>query len=245
MRHFPSASRISELRDLIDRARPTKALANYYAAVTTIDEGVGRLLDTLDAERLEEETLVVYTSDHGLNCGHHGIWGKGNGTLPLNMVDETIRVPLVIAGPDIVAQRRAEFVDHLDLFQTLVSYCEVTSPADRNFAGRSYAPILTGAEIRSWRDTQFCEYGDVQMIRTERYKLVRYCADKTVRLFDLDADAREERDVADQPHLRAIRDALEQRLRAHYLTYSAAAKSGTRPGGPQPTNMTSPWVLRK
>ena len=60
-------------------------LRGYFAATTAMDEGVGQLLDTLDEEGLAGNTLVVFTSDNGFNCGHHGIWGKGNGTNPINM----------------------------------------------------------------------------------------------------------------------------------------------------------------
>ena len=103
------------------RLDPREALAQYFAAVSHIDEAIGRLLDELDALQLREQTLVVFTSDHGLCCGHHGLWGKGNATLPLNMLEESIRVPLIFNQPrDLFAkQRRSEFVDHLDLFQTI------------------------------------------------------------------------------------------------------------------------------
>jgi arylsulfatase A-like enzyme len=242
---YPFGVQNLESRDLIDRSRSGEALANYYAAVTAIDEGVGRLLDTLEVEGVAGETLVVYTSDHGLNCGHHGIWGKGNGTLPLNMVEETIRVPLILSGPGIARQRRREFVDHLDLFRTLMDFAEIPVAEPDRFAGRSCLPLLAGAQGRPWRDIQFCEYGDVRMARTERHKLVRYGADDIVRLFDLDADPRETRDVAGEPRLQAVRNALEHRLSAHYATYSVPEKSGMRPGGPQPTNRTSPWALGK
>ena len=75
---------------------PREALAQYYASVTMIDEGVGRVLDELDAQGERDETLFVYTADHGLNMGHHGLWGKGNGSEPLNMLEESIRVPLIL-----------------------------------------------------------------------------------------------------------------------------------------------------
>lgn len=61
---------------------PVPNLQGYFAAVTAMDANVGRLLDRLDAEGLAEDTLVIFTSDNGFNCGHHGIWGKGNGHLP-------------------------------------------------------------------------------------------------------------------------------------------------------------------
>lgn len=238
---YPFGEQNLESRDLIDRSRSEEALANYYAAVTAIDEGVGRVLDTLQALDFTEDTLIVYTSDHGLNCGHHGIWGKGNGTLPLNMVEETIRVPLIVAGPGVTTQRRGEFVDHLDLFQTLVELAGAEC-RDDTLAGRSFRGLLSGRDAGDWRDAQFCEYGDVQMIRTPRHKLVRYTSEGVTRLFDLEADPREMQDVSTEPRLTAIRTDLTARLLDHYARYSKIGKSGTRPGGPQLTNLTSPWA---
>lgn len=238
---YPFGVQNLESRDLIDRTRPEAALANYYVAVTAIDESVGRLLDTLQAEVLGDDTLVIYTSDHGLNCGHHGIWGKGNGTLPLNMVDESIRVPLILAGPGISTQRRVEFVDHLDLFQMLLGYCRVAAPTDRNYPGRSFLDLLEGGQAPDWRDAQFCEYGNVRMIRTARHKLVHYAGDGYERLFDLEADPRETTDRAGEPALEEVQRNLRRRLDGHYARYSIAEKSGTVPGAPTFTNMTSPW----
>ena len=170
---YPFGEQNLESRHLIDRANPRAALAQYYASVTSIDEGVGRLMDTLDAEGLSDETVIIYTSDHGLNCGHHGIWGKGNGTLPLNMVDESIRIPMILNGPGIKkGQVRGEFVDHLDVFSTIVDLAGLQHPSDIDYAGKSFRHILAGDSAENWRQMQFCEFGNVQMVRDSRYKLV-------------------------------------------------------------------------
>lgn len=170
-----------------------EALAQYYASVTRLDEATGRLLDELEALGLRENTLVVYTSDHGLCCGHHGIWGKGNGTLPLNMVEESIRVPMIINHPGRVSagQRLNEFVDHLDLFQTLVAYAGAELPEGRkgSYPGRNMWPLLDEQEGGAdWRTVQYGEYGNVRMIRTHTHKLVRRYPDGPHELFDLDSD---------------------------------------------------------
>ncbi|MBW8639897.1 sulfatase-like hydrolase/transferase [Hoeflea sp. WL0058] len=239
---FPFGAQNLESRDLIDRAHQSEALAQYYASVTAIDEGVGRVLDALDAAGVSENTLIVYTSDHGLNCSHHGIWGKGNGTLPLNMVEETIRIPLIVSGPGVEKeQRRAEFVDHLDLFQTVLDVAGVNPPTDIDYAGRSYLGLLGGGDLADWRDLQFCEYGTTRMARGDRYKCVEWLDTGTVRLFDLVTDPREETDIAgDNPELcRSFLDLIA----AYYDRFSTPEHSGARPGGPEPTNETSPWVL--
>ena len=82
-----------------------------------MDAGVGRMLDWLDAHGLRENTLVFFTSDNGMNMGHHGIWGKGNGTFPLNMYDTSVKVPAIISLPgpsrrqDVVC---ADLLSHYD-----------------------------------------------------------------------------------------------------------------------------------
>ena len=239
---YPFGEQNLESRLLIDRANPRAGLAQYYASVTSIDEGVGRLMDTLDAEGLGEETVIIYTSDHGLNCGHHGIWGKGNGTLPLNMVDESIRIPMIVNGPGISkGQVRRDFVDHLDLFSTIVDLAGLRHPCDIDYAGKSFRHILAGDDAENWRQMQFCEYGNVQMVRDSRYKLVIWHDTGQLRLFDLHDDPREERDLAKMPeHANRCKDMLS-RLQNYYDRFSLPDTSGVRPGGPETTNVTSPW----
>lgn len=224
-----------------------EGLAQYYAAVSSIDEAVGRLVDELETDGCLDDTLVVYTSDHGLCCGHHGIWGKGNGTLPLNMVEESIRVPMILRRPHTATSglRRAEPVDHLDLFQTLLDYAGVAREDEPpgGYPGASFLPLLSGgAAATPWRTEQFGEYGPVRMVRTDRYKLVTDETTGRTELFDLVADPRETHNIAGDPAATAVLDDLAGRLAAHFARYEVAGKSGFRAGGPAPTNATSPWA---
>ena len=66
-------------------AKRRELLSGYYASITAVDQGVGRLVAWLNAHGLAEQTLILFTGDNGMNMGHHGIWGKGNGTFPQNM----------------------------------------------------------------------------------------------------------------------------------------------------------------
>lgn len=211
-----------------------EALAQYYAAVSHIDENVGRLLDELQAQGLREDTLVVYTSDHGLNCSHHGLWGKGNATRPPNMLEESIRVPLLINWPGQVApgQTAPHFVDHCDLHATLLDLAGLDADSAGG-PGRSLAPLFGDASaLPDWRQFQAGEYGPTRMWRTERFKLLRGAPDRRELLFDLQADPRETRDVrADQPQLAAE---LGAQLDAFFAQYDHPERSGRRaPQGPR------------
>lgn len=226
------------------RENPKEALAQYYAAVTQIDEGAGQLIDELEALGLRQNTLFVYTSDHGLNCGHHGIWGKGNGTLPLNMLEESIRVPLIFNQPGRLyeGQRRAEFVDHLDLFQTLAAYAAIDLPRDPQYPGRSYLNLLDNSAAHpDWRREQYGEYGPLRMVRTERHKLLMRYPDGLHELFDLWADPRETHNLYQDQQYAALIEQLTGKIESYFGRYEDPIKRGLNARRLPRHNFTEAW----
>ncbi|MER5393040.1 sulfatase-like hydrolase/transferase [Saccharopolyspora sp. NPDC002686] len=212
------------------RNDPREALAQYYASVSEVDEQLGRLVDELEAQGLRESTLVVYTSDHGLNAGHHGIWGKGNGTVPYNVVEESIRVPLIINHPGNVlsGQIRREPVTHCDTFLSIVEHAGLTPPAERDYPGRSHRDLWLGKAAGDWPDAVFAEYGDLRMIRTSRHKLVRRYPDGPDELFDLRADPRETVNRISCPEQRQLVEELTNRIEEYFGEHEDAERSGLR-----------------
>lgn len=213
--------------------------AQYYASVSEIDEQLGRVIDLLDERGELENTLIVYTADHGLNVGHHGLFGKGNATRPLNMLEESIRIPMVFGGWSGLFghQVRQEFVDHADLFQTLAAAAgaEVAGPAApadepaRAYPGRSFLPILTEARaIADWKDVQTGEYGDLRMARSASHKLIRRHGRGADQLFDLERDPRETRNVIDEPGYESSVKRLDEALDAYFGPMAGSPKSGLR-----------------
>ena len=208
----------------------TESLAQYYASVTHIDEGVGRLVDALEEQGALEDTLIVYTADHGLCCGHHGVWGKGNGTEPKNMFEASIRVPMALhhAGAIPGDRRITRIVDHCDLFLTLPDYAGVPLPEalDRDrLPGTSFAPMLRG-EPQPWEDLYCGEYGPVRCIVTPEWKYVHRYQHPTNELYDRQADPDETQNLADNPaYAEVVRD-LRERMEAWYARYEDPARSG-------------------
>ena len=231
---------------LLDRGNQPEALAQYYAAVSHLDEAVGRLLDALDANGIRQETLVVYTSDHGLNCGHHGIWGKGNGTLPLNMVEESIRIPLIFSqlGRFRGGQRVEQFVDHTDLFQTLLEYGGFDPPgrSGRDYPGKSFLPLLENpAQNIEWRRVQFGEYGPLRMSRTHQFKLILRNPDGPHRLFDLESDPREVANLFGKPEYAAVTQRLTWEMDHFFSAHEVPENSGLRGPDLPRCNNTEAW----
>lgn len=216
----------------------------YYAAVSEIDEQLGRLVDHLDQAGELDNTLIVYTGDHGLNCGHHGLWGKANATRPVNFVEETIRIPMLFAGWDELSdqQVRPEFVDHTDLFATLAEVGGATLPTDRRYAGRSFAHLLTGGPAEfDWKRYHVAEYGDARMARSATHKLIRRHGRAPDELYDLLADPRETRNVIDDPDQQRHVADLDGALAGWFDPIADSPHTGLRVTELMQHNPVEPW----
>ncbi|MBI3941434.1 MAG: sulfatase-like hydrolase/transferase [Chloroflexi bacterium] len=225
--------------DVFDPAACIRAYRNYYAAVTDIDRNVGRILDRLQALGQLENTLVIYTSDHGLALGHNGFWGKGNSTRPLNMYEVSLRIPLILRWPGNLARGHtvAHCVDHYDTFQTICDMAAISPPAGGwpgrmhtgyAYPGYSYTSLAQGTALPEWNETRYGEYGDLRMIRTPHDKLVKRYPNGPDDLFDLLHDPEERINLAGRPDMAEIQTALRTDLESYYTRYTDFTSSGLR-----------------
>ncbi len=170
----------------------------YSALVSGVDRNLGRVLEKLDKLGVRDNTLVIFTADQGWNSGHHGVWGKGNGTLPFNMYEESLRVPLIWNHPGRIraGQTLHPMVSSYDYYPTILDYLGIRAPRDRRRVGRSYAPFLR-AETPRWRTRLFFEYAYVRAIRTQNLKYIERADGYPSELYDLEADPGETRNVTD------------------------------------------------
>jgi iduronate 2-sulfatase len=143
------ASRKREEEKLTDDLR-RQAVQAYYASISFMDAQVGRVVDALERLGLADNTIIVFTSDHGYHLGEHGLWKKQS------LFEESARVPLLIVAPG-VARRGAVAkapVSHLDLYPTLAELTGVKAPA--NLQGQSLVPMLKDPSVqgRGWALSQ-------------------------------------------------------------------------------------------
>ena len=196
-----------------------------------MDAAVGRLLDELEAQGLSENTLVVFTSDNGSNMGHHGIFGKGNGTYPQNMYDTSVKIPGLFSFPGRIPGGRvcSQMASHYDLYDTILDLAGVPHETDPDRPGRSFAAVLTGRE-EQFRDevVVFDEYGPVRMIRTKEWKYVRRFPDGPDELYDLVNDPEEYVNRIDDPAQRERIREMDSRLTEWFRRYADPALDGSR-----------------
>jgi len=226
-----------------------QTLQAYYASISFMDAQVGQVLDALDRLGLAENTVVVFTSDHGYHMGEHGLWQK------MSLFEESTRVPLLIAAPGVskggaVANSPVGLVD---LFPTLTELCSVESP--ENLQGQSLVPMLKDASVagRGWALTQVTRGGRNPnrpgvaqgragasffgyTLRTPRWRYTEWDEGREGReLYDHDADPRELKNLAEDPaHAETVAE-LAGQLRE-------AVKTAMPPSGERPPLREGTWA---
>ena len=166
-------------------------LRDYYAVISAMDHHIGRLLSRLELLGLSDKTIVVYSADHGLAMGSHGLFGKQN------LYDHSMKAPLIISGPGVRHGRSDALVYLHDLFPT---FCDLAgAPVPAGLDAVSFAPALRGQSVSN-RETLFLAYRDVQRaIRDSRWKLIRYPEINFTQLFDLINDPDEISNLSGNP----------------------------------------------
>lgn len=200
-----------------------EAMRRYAAEVSGVDDGVGRVLETLSGLGLAENTLVIFTADQGLCGGHHGMWGMGDHSRPLHTFDETMHVPLIFRWPGRIpaGQRSDAMVSNYDFLRTILSLLGRsgqmgTVPLS---PGRDYAPILRGETI-AWDNVIFYEFENTRAVRTDDWKLTWRYPEGPNELYDLKTDPGERRNRIDDPDVAVTRDRLRERLDAFFRKYA-------------------------
>jgi arylsulfatase A-like enzyme len=222
----------------------------YNASTSFMDAQVGRVIAALDRLGLADNTIIVFTSDHGYHVGEHGLWQK------MSLFEESARVPLLIVAPGRgtsggVAKSP---VSHVDLFPTLAELCGITPPS--NLQGQSLVPMLNDQSVngRGWAITQVTRAGGDRLpnagratnrserqffgysLRTPRWRYTEWNEGRQGReLYDHDADPRELTNLAEHPNHADMLDDLSQQLRT-------AVRATFPPTGETPAIQSGLWA---
>jgi arylsulfatase A-like enzyme len=178
-----------------------KHLTDYYGVITYLDMEIGRVLQALKDIGAYDNTIIVFSSDHGLAVGSHGLFGKQN------VYEDGMKTPLIFAGPGVPKGRSDAFAYLYDIYPTV---CELAGvPVPKPLDGKSLGPVIRG-ETKGVRDRVFLAYRAVQRaVRQGDWKLIRYPQVNRTQLFNLKDDPDETKDLAGDPkHAEKVKELL-------------------------------------
>lgn len=209
---------------------PPASLRGYFAAVSAMDANIGRVVTKVDELQMSASTLIVFVSDNGFNAGHHGVWGKGNGTYPQNMYDNSVRVPAIACHPGRVPAGavRDELVCGYDLRPTLLDYVGVADSTKQRLPGRTFAPMLLGRSGGREHVIVYSEYGPTRMVRTQEWKYVHRYPVGPHELYHLSEDPDERVNLFDEIAHHALRRDLRARLASWFVEFADPSMDGTK-----------------
>ncbi len=204
--------------DDLTRFKYQRYMRDYLASVAGVDKGVGHILDYLKEAGLEENTIVIYTSDQGFYLGEHGWFDKRW------MYKESLRTPLLVKWPGKVEPGtvNTDLVSNIDFAETFLDIAQTEIPQDMQ--GKSLLPILEGNTPQGWRNAHYYHYyehpseHDVRRhygITTERYKLIHFYYDLDKwEMYDLKKDPSEMHNIYGDPTYADVQSKLHDNLDA-------------------------------
>jgi iduronate 2-sulfatase len=212
----------------LDNATARKVLQAYYASISFADAQLGIILESLDRLGLTDNTVIVFTSDHGYHMGEHGHYQK------MTLFESAARVPLIISAPDMktagkVAAAPAEMVD---FYPTLAELCGLEAPP--HISGVSLAPLLQDAQAAPRKDA-LTQIGTDYSLRTQRYRYTQWGKDgaKGVELYDHESDPLEMKNLANSPDTAELRKKLSLQLRKRIEDANRTPTGIKRIAGPE------------
>jgi arylsulfatase A-like enzyme len=210
----------------LDQWKYQRYMEDYLRCIVSVDRSIGRLMDFLESEGLDENTLVVYTSDQGFFLGEHGLFDKRY------MYEESFRTPLIMKYPGKIrsGKRSDKLVQNLDVAPTLLDFAGAEVPDAMQ--GKSMQPLLTGKKGDQWRDAVYYHFSEKGWgvashygVRTDRYKLIHfYDPVDQWELYDLKEDPLELINLYDNPQYQDVVKRLKKKLSELQQKYNDPVK---------------------
>lgn len=193
----------------MDIRRQKKAVGGYYASVAFMDRQVGKVLDALETAGLKDNTIVIFTSDHGYHLGEHDFWAK------VSLRDESAQVPLIISVPGKGPAVCQSLVELLDLFPTVAALCGLEVPA--RLQGKDISAMLDDPSHRV-RDAAFsvAPMRKGFLLREDQWAFIQYGEDAAggMELFDMHSDPQQFHNLANASQHQSRVSQFQQKLKA-------------------------------
>ncbi len=201
---------VTSVNGQMSEEQEKKAISAYYASVSYMDAQVGKVLQTLREEGLEDNTIIVFTSDHGFHLGEHRFWMK------VSLHEESVRVPMIIKAPGREPAVSHSLVELLDLYPTVAELAGLEH--SEHLQGKSLAPVLDDPD-HSVRDVAFSmhkRHGKFSyLLRSEKWAYIQYDEDggSGRELYDMENDPGQYNNLDHNPHYQEVVVRFQKKLR--------------------------------
>jgi iduronate 2-sulfatase len=193
----------------MDLRRQKKAVGGYYASVAYMDAQVGKVLDALEKSGQADNTIVIFTSDHGYHLGEHDFWAK------VSLRDESAMSPLIVKVPGKKPAVCHSLVELLDLYPTIAGLCGLEIP--QRLQGKDISPLLDDP-TRRVRDAAFSVAPSSKgfLLREDKWAYIQYAEDASqgIELFDMERDPQQFTNLAARPEQASVVAAFKEKLAA-------------------------------
>ena len=185
----------------MDIRRQKKAVGAYYASVAYMDAQVGKVMSKLKETGLDKSTIVIFTSDHGYHLGEHDFWAK------VSLMEESVKVPLIISAPGKNKAMSNSFVELIDLYPTLSKMCGLEVPS--RLQGKNIAAILDDP-VHKVKDSILCANGKGYLYRDDNWAYMEYR--KGAQLYDMKNDPLQYKNLVNNPEYKSKVEEYKKKL---------------------------------
>ncbi len=178
----------------------------YYACVSYVDAQIGKVLDALEETGKADQTVVILIGDHGWHLGEHNFWGKHN------VLENVLRIPMIIRIPGMTPKPIDRVVEFVDLYPTLCAVANIEFP--EHLQGKNMLPMIA-EEDPGWKDVAFAEWKGARNITTNRYSYTEWNRKESGgvhMLFDHKTDPEENENIVDRAEYKEVVDSLRRKL---------------------------------
>ncbi|MEK6239539.1 MAG: sulfatase-like hydrolase/transferase, partial [Planctomycetales bacterium] len=197
----------SKARGLASKLQEQKVLEAYYASVSYMDEQVGKIVKALDRLGLRDETIVVFTADHGYHLGEKRLWQK------MHLHDPSTRIPIIVDAPGFKPSATPALAQQIDVYPTLAELCGLKIPP--HVQGKSLAPAMNDPKAVIHEHVYCLRGKNDHLLRTDRWALIEYGGGRQgIELYDMRNDPRQFTNLANDPGSAAVVKKLRDQLAA-------------------------------
>ena len=241
------SSKEMDLSMLMRAPNDLATMRNYYAQISMVDDGVGAIMQSLEEHGIAEDTLLIFTTDHGLSVGHHGFWGHGGACFPSNLHRAAHSIPLIARqkGQTGEGLRSNTMVSNMDLFATILAHAGADTPD--GLPSRDLSPLFTGDAPLDWGDdVVFSEQEETRVVRTSKWALFKRFDHPNNdgigdELYDVEVDPSETENLSGDPAFADVEKTLGDMMTAFFAKHADAKSDPWQGGVPLQNSIRQPF----